>query len=150
MTVRKRRKKNKLRGQRTHGRGDTKNRRGAGNRGGRGRAGSHKHKFSKYYGVFGTERKGVKGKTRLEAINLDDLARLIPVWEKEKKIEKNGKTIFLDGKNVSIGKILGRGETWFQLHLKNVRVSSRAAAKIENAKGTIETTQQGGKKSGHS
>ena len=53
MPERTRRKKNKLRGNRTHGKGNTKNHRGAGSKGGRGRAGSHKHKFSKYYKTFG-------------------------------------------------------------------------------------------------
>ena len=53
MVVRKRRKKNKQRGERTHGHGNTKNKRGAGSRGGVGKAGSHKHKYSKYYDSFG-------------------------------------------------------------------------------------------------
>ena len=57
MVVRRRKKKNKLRGQRTHGGGGTKNRRGAGCRGGVGKAGSHKHKFSKYYVEFGIKKK---------------------------------------------------------------------------------------------
>ena len=73
MTIRKRKKKNKLRGHRTHGKGDTKNHRGAGSRGGVGRAGSHKHKFTKYYGEFGTEKKKVAGKPIGPSINLDQI-----------------------------------------------------------------------------
>ena len=57
MVVRKRRKVNKQLGERTHGHGDTKNWRGSGNRGGVGRAGSHKHKFSKYWMTFGIKRR---------------------------------------------------------------------------------------------
>ena len=61
MVVRRRKKRvNKMLGQRTRGNGDTKRRRGAGSRGGRGLAGSHKHKYSKYAGKFGKEKKKVK------------------------------------------------------------------------------------------
>ena len=135
MTVRKRRKKNKLRGQRTHGKGDTKNKRGSGSRGGIGRAGSHKHKYSKYYMVFGTEKKKIKGKPRLLTVNLDDLARLIPSWEKENKVERKGKAIILDGKKIGIGKILGRGSIEFPVFLKNIKASAKTVEKIEKAQG---------------
>ena len=63
MVVRKRKKLvNKMLGQRTRGNGDTKRRRGAGSRGGRGLAGSHKHKYSKYAGKFGQEKKKVRSR----------------------------------------------------------------------------------------
>lgn len=137
MTVRKRKKKNKLRGQRTHGKGDTKNKRGSGNKGGKGRAGSHKHKFTKYYGFFGSEKKRIIGKPKLMSVNLDDIQKLVPVWEKENKVEKRGKAIFLDGKIAGIGKVLGRGSIDFPLFLKNVKVSSKAIVKIEKADGKI-------------
>ena len=137
MTVRRRRKKNKLRGKRTHGAGDTKNRRGAGNKGGRGKAGSHKHKFSKYYGLFGTEKKKVMGKPKPLSLNIENVIAMLPLWEKEGKVEKNGGVFVLDGKKVGIGKILGRGQIGFPLYLKNIKASSQALAKIEKAKGRV-------------
>ena len=79
MTVRKRKKKNILRGHRTHGHGDTKNGRGAGSRGGVGRAGSHKHKFTKYAGEFGIEKKQVIGKPIGPSMNLDQIEQMLPV-----------------------------------------------------------------------
>ncbi len=142
MTVRKRRKKNKLRGQRTHGKGDTKNKRGSGSRGGVGKAGSHKHKFTKYYGTFGTEKKKVIGKPRPKAVNLEELQTLIPEWEKEKKVERKGNTVIIDGKISGVGKILGKGSIDFPLFLKKIKASAKAAKKIENAKGKIDAFEE--------
>lgn len=142
MTVRKRRKKNKLRGNRTHGKGDTKNKRGAGSRGGRGRAGSHKHKYSIYYGVFGTEKKKLRGKTRLPAINIEEIPRNIPEWEKQGLLEKTGKGFLLDGKKIRVSKIIGRGTASFPIFLKNVSVSAKAKKKIEQAGGKILETEE--------
>jgi large subunit ribosomal protein L15 len=128
MVVRKRKRVNKLRGNRTHGGGDKKNRRGAGSRGGRGRAGSHKHKFSKYWMTFGMKRK-LKAKKKLESVNLQEIHKFLD----EKGV--------LDGAAKGIGKILGKGELKRKIIVKNVKVSKIAAEKIEAAGGKI---QEGG------
>jgi len=125
MVVRKRRRVNKLRGNRTHGGGDKKNRRGAGSRGGRGRAGSHKHKFSKYWMTFGMKRK-LKAKKRLESVNLQEI---------DKYLDEKG---VIDGKAKGIGKIIGKGELKRKIIARNVRVSKIAAEKIIAAGGKIE------------
>ncbi len=142
MTVRRRRKKNKLRGHRTHGKGDTKNKRGSGSRGGVGKAGSHKHKFGLYYSQFGTERKKVRGKEKLQAMNLDEISESLADWEKEKKIERKGKAVMLDGKKLGIGKIIGRGNIDVALNVSNVKTSARAKQKIERAGGKTEGTEE--------
>ena len=56
MVIRRDKKLKKYLGTRSRGAGNTKNRRGAGCKGGKGRAGSKKHKFQKYVKLFGTEK----------------------------------------------------------------------------------------------
>ncbi len=134
MVVRTRRKKNKLRGQRTHGGGGTKNRRGAGNRGGVGRAGSHKHKFSKYYVDFGTKRT-LKAKDKIEAIDLAVISMNLADWVKDGKAKKDGELFVINGKLLGFGKILGRGKIIEKIKVENANVSKKAAEKITNAGG---------------
>ena len=73
-------------GERTHGHGDTKNRRGAGNRGGRGRAGSHKHKFSKYYATFGIKIRQNPSHPKGKALNVGQLSTHLDEWMKRGKV----------------------------------------------------------------
>ena len=131
MVVRKRRRVNKLRGRRTHGAGDTKNRRGAGSRGGRGRAGSHKHKFSKYWMTFGMKRK-LKAKKKMISVNVQEIYKFLD----DKDV--------LDGKVKGIGKILGKGELKKKITVRNVKVTEQAAEKIRAAGGKIEGMEDSG------
>ncbi len=133
MTVRRRKKKNTVRGERTHGQGDTKNRRGAGSRGGRGRAGSHKHKFTKYQGEFGQDKKKVIGKPVGPSMNLDMIEQSIPKWIAQGKVEKEGTTIKIDGKKIGVAKIVGRGKLISKVSFENVKASKKAAEKISES-----------------
>lgn len=137
MVVRRRKKKNRLRGQRTHGKGNTKNKRGAGCRGGRGRAGSHKHKFSKYYMTFGVKRK-LKAKEKPKAINLDELSERLAKLGREKKVEKEGDYIVINGNTLPVSKILSTGLISEKILVKNLAVSKKAKEKIEKAGGKVE------------
>lgn len=137
MVVRRRRKLNVLRGERTHGHGNKKNRRGGGSRGGIGKGGSHKHKFSKYYLDFGTKRV-LKKQPRPMAIDLDDLQKGIPTWLEKKLVEKHGSAVHIDGDKIGYGKILSRGAVKEKLTIKNMTVSAKAKEKIESAGGKIE------------
>lgn len=137
MVVRKRRKKNTLRGNRVHGKGDTKNKRGAGCRGGRGRAGSHKHKFTKYWKTFG-KYGTLKVKKTLIGINISDLVDKLPKLVSANKVEKSKGAYIIDGNKLKFDKILGRGKLKEQLILKNIEVSKKAAEIIEKAGGKIE------------
>ncbi|MAG21983.1 MAG: hypothetical protein CL943_01580 [Candidatus Diapherotrites archaeon] len=136
MTVRRRKKKNTLRGHRTHGQGDTKNRRGAGSRGGRGRAGSHKHKFNKYSGEFGTQKKKIIGKPRGASLNLDQIEQFLPGWIAAKKIEQKGTEIIVDGKKVGFSKIVSRGTLVSKIIFENVSASKKALEKLK-ASGSV-------------
>lgn len=136
MVVRRRKKKNKLRGHRSHGKGDTKNKRGAGCRGGRGKAGSHKHKFSKYYTHFGVKVK-LKPKKKGKSINLEVLSRLLPKWKNLKLVEMREGYFVVDGTKISYQKILSMGEIKERLLIKNMAVSKKAEEKIVAAGGRV-------------
>ena len=139
MTVRKRKRKNRYLGQRSHGAGNTKNRRGAGNRGGRGKAGSHKHRFQLFAKTFGTERPQLKAQHETRAINLDMLVQLLPKFAEEKKTEKTAQGTIIDGKKICFDKVLGKSNGLKEkLVLRNLRVSKKAREKILEAEGTIE------------
>lgn len=126
------RKSKYLRGSRRHGKGNVKNKRGAGNRGGRGRAGMHKHKFSytvKYEpDAFG--RRGFFRKKKKEAsINL---------WQ----IENFIKTGCLDKKGDMFefnfdGKILGSGFITQPILVRAKSFTKKAEEKIKSVGGRI-------------
>ena len=143
MVVRKRRKKNKMRGNRTHGAGDTKHRRGAGSRGGRGRAGSHKHKYSLYYKDFGVKRK-LKPKAKAESVNLEFISGKIPAWIENGKAKKEGGLVIINGKVLGFGKILGGGNISEKIKVLNAAVSEKAAEKISRAGGLVEGAESSG------
>ncbi|MBI5884935.1 uL15 family ribosomal protein [archaeon] len=141
--IRKRRKKVRMRGSTTHGHGNKKNARGSGTRGGTGLAGSHKHKFTKYYLKFG--KKGFKPKTRksCEELNLRELNECIKAFKEKKqsrlsscfKEENNVIVCDLSGRNI---KLLANGFIEGKVIIRN------AAACSENAKKKIEETTAGG------
>ena len=141
MVVKRRRKKNKLRGQRTHGGGGTKNRRGAGSRGGVGRAGSHKHKFSKYYLDFGVKRT-LKAKKKSITINVEEIQERIEEWLAIGKVKNENGIIIVDGKNIGFGKVLGRGTIAKKIKIENASLTKKAAEKITGAGGQITEAQE--------
>lgn len=119
------RKVDRLRGKRTHGHGNTKNARGSGCTGGKGRAGSTKHKFTKYYVDFG-QRISLKPKPKLKTITLEALSGIIST-----KTEINLKELGYD-------KILGKGNITKAIIFKNAQATEMAKEKIEKAGGKIE------------
>jgi len=133
MAVRKRKKNPRMRGHRTR-HGNTKNRRGAGCRGGRGKAGSHKHKYSKYWMVFGTKIR-LKAKEKEKAINLDEFERIMPELIKKGIVSAEGKKVIVEGKKFPYSKILGRGNISFLVELNGVKASKKAKEKIEKKGG---------------
>lgn len=137
MVLRKKKKTNKLRGNRYHGKGNTKNRRGAGSRGGVGRAGSTKHKFSKYYVDFGTKIR-LKPKEKGDSINLSELEKYLNTKLEKKLIEKNNDVFVVNGKKCGLGKILGRGNIAIKIEAINVKATQNAKDKIESLGGKIQ------------
>ena len=139
MVVRRRKKRvNKMLGQRTRGNGDTKRRRGAGSRGGRGLAGSHKHKYSKYAGKFGKEKKKVLSRKIVREINIDLLIQKMPKLEAAGKISKEANTIIIDGSKIGFDKLLSKGEITQKIIVRNMKASKKAIEKIKKAGGDVE------------
>ena len=115
--------------QRTHGKGNTKNKRGAGCRGGRGRAGSHKHKYSKYYMDFGG-KKGLKAKPNQKTINLSELNEKFSEFVEKGFIKKSGKAFILEQKNFPFEKIMGKGELNKKIEIQGIKLSKKAKEKL--------------------
>jgi len=119
----------RLRGKRTHGKGNTKNKRGAGCKGGAGRAGSFKHKFTKYFPLLGKRKlvsPRLSAKVRVKTITLHDLNKYIT--------DKD----YIDLKEIGFGKILGTGNLSKAIKIKNAQVTKVAKEKIEKVGGVIE------------
>ena len=131
MVVRKRRKKNKLRGNRTHGKGNTKNKRGKGVKGGRGRAGSKKHKRNYYTFDEKYKLKPIKKENTITLEKINDLV------ENKKLPEKDGFFVF-DGNEQNTEKVLGRGSLIYKVLFKNVKMSERTKEKITSSGGKVE------------
>lgn len=128
--MRRRRKVQKYRGSKTHGGGAMKKRRGAGNRGGRGNAGSGKRGDAKKPSTWNDKDKfgmhGFKSKTRKydKAINVGDLH----------KIAKSGNINLADMK---ITRLLGAGKVSGAYNITVSKASAKAIEKIEAAKGKV-------------
>ncbi|MFH0836293.1 MAG: uL15m family ribosomal protein [Candidatus Micrarchaeota archaeon] len=125
--------KRKHLGNRTFGGGNTKNRRGKGNKGGKGRAGAYKHNWLRTIVVEGGRKgkRGFRNPTRksFKEISLDKLTALIS----KGKIEKNKDGVFeADFKGF---KILGSGKLDSKCIVKASRFSKKAKEKIEAAGG---------------
>ena len=135
MVVNKRKKFSRQRASHTHGWGSKKKHRGAGNRGGRGMAGSGKRgdalktlywKDKKYFGKYGFKKKGIK--KEVKAVNIDYI---------ESNLDK-----FLDGGIIDLGKLgynklLGNGKVKSKLKIKVDSASSKAIEKIKKAGGGV-------------
>ncbi len=122
---------------RTHGWGNTKNARGAGTRGGRGKAGSHKHQYSKYFAQFGTEEKQVRSRRQVTAVNLDAIAQHLSRWIEKKIAVQNGKTVELDAEKAGFNKVLSRGTPTGAWTIRGATASAVARQKIEKAGGRV-------------
>lgn len=141
MTVRREKKVRTFRGHRSYGKGSHKKARGGGNRGGRGMAGLHKHKWS-YTVKYAPDHFGKIGFTRhsavseeIEAINLKDLDEKAEQLLKEKVAEKEGDNIKINVLKLGYGKVLGSGKLTKPLIVEAKTFSKSAIKKIEEAGG---------------
>ena len=135
----KRNKRSRIRGRRTVGRGSRKKGRGSGQRGGVGMAGTGKKAgqkiifLKKYYpdgylGKRGFKSLGQKFFRKLEIINLSDIEKRMPEFEKKGLLK--GKELNLSGY-----KVLADGELKDKLTIKADGFSASAKEKIEAAGG---------------
>lgn len=138
MARRKKKQKSGYLGHRTHGRGNIKNRRGSGNRGGRGMAGMDKHKWSLaskertnkdkavYFYKCGFTR---PNPTKVDSINLFRINQEASLG----KLQQEG------GKHVYEfkGKVLGTGNVSLPLSIKAYSWSKAVERKLKGSGGEI-------------
>jgi large subunit ribosomal protein L15 len=133
MVVRRKKRITKLRGSRTQGFGSHKKHRGAGSRGGRGKAGYHKHKKSwiminepDYFGKRGF-KVPVGAKKQTLAITLKDIDILA------KRLKKKE----IDVSELGYDKVLSTGKLTQPLTIKAKKFVEKAKKKIEDAGGMV-------------
>ena len=144
-------KKRRQRGSRTHGGGTHKNRRGAGNRGGRGNAGRSKHE------MHGQPPLGKHGFTRppdLQAevaeIDVRELDEQAALWAAEGLAEEtdfgyriDAREVVEDADQADFVKVLGTGQVRNQLEVTADAFSERAVELIESEGGDAVLTERG-------
>lgn len=142
MVVRRKKKNVKHRGHTTHGWGSRKKHRGAGSRGGRGRAGTGKRAGHKKAGMapclgsrgFLPRRSQISGKTvNLAYFNPIQIKKLI----EEGKAKKEGDMVILDLSQLGYVKLLGTGTCAAKLKIKVALCSAGAAEKVKAAGGEV-------------
>lgn len=147
MTINKRKKVSRQRGSHTHGWGAKKKHRGAGNRGGRGNAGTGKradhmktlHWKERYFGKFGFKYLGPKEK--INAINIGDLQENLPSLISQKQIIEEKGIYNIDLNKIGYNKLLGSGVVSKKLKINVKYASDTAAEKIKNAGGEVILTK---------
>jgi large subunit ribosomal protein L15 len=133
-------KRSKYRGSRTCGGGTHKNRRGAGNRGGRGRAGINAHHFVKWYKemggpVFGKDGFSNSSQTTVTVIDVGIIDQIIPSLLAQGIAKNEGDVIVINTAAMGIDKVLGSGKVTKKMNISAQAFSESARAKIEKMGG---------------
>lgn len=134
-------KNKKKRGSRTAGGGSSKKRRHSGHKGGKGLAGSHKHRWVKltkrapdHFGKHGFTRPP-KIQESVNTINIGELDENIgELLETDAAEKKDGKVI-IDVTKMGVDKVLGRGDISQSTKIIAKSFSKSAKRKIEEADG---------------
>lgn len=139
--IRKQRKINKMRGSRSNGGGCTKKRRGAGHKGGKGKAGAGKHHWTttvienkNYFGKHGFKRPQ-KTIHKYYPVNIGFLNDKAEELVENGKATKDGDVIVIDVTDLGYNKVLANGYLTAPLTIKSPEFSESARAKIEEAGG---------------
>ncbi|MFQ6064461.1 MAG: uL15m family ribosomal protein [Candidatus Bathyarchaeia archaeon] len=137
----KKRKTRKKRGSRTHGYGIVGQHRGGGQRGGRGKTGGKKHKWT-YTVKYTPERFGKHGfkppkRREVSAINVGELDQQISKLVTDKKAKKTKEGIKVNLNQLGYDKLLGGGQVTHPLVVQVDSHSESAAEKIDKAGGKI-------------
>lgn len=149
MTVKRRKKNVRQRGSHTHGWGSKKKHRGAGNRGGRGMAGTGKRADTikpslwkeRYFGKHGFIKKGIiKRKNPVNIIYFEEnLDKLL----KNKMISKEGDSYVIDISKFGCNKLLGSGKVTKKYKIKTEYASKNTVEKIKKAGGEVILAKKG-------
>jgi large subunit ribosomal protein L15 len=137
------RKVRKYRGSRTHGYGQIGQHRSRGGRGGTGKAGLDKHKWTyvvKYDPTYWIKKGFISTRTlgkKVKIINVGKLDALASKLESEKKLEKKDNKLFLDLESLGYDKLLGTGAVEKPLLVKVSAYSESASQKLVDAGGQI-------------
>lgn len=128
-------KRSKYRGSRTCGGGTHKNRRGAGNRGGRGRAGHRDHRFSHFllYDEVHNGKDGFFNQTSRKdrILSVGQLCQMTDDLISAGIATREGETITIDVDRIGIDKILGNGKITVKMNVTARSFSAQARSKIE-------------------
>ena len=139
MTVNKRKKFSRYRGSMTHGCGSKKKRRGSGNRGGKGMAGTGKRSDrkkpsiwndTKYFGKFGFK---IKNTQVIKSINIDYIEEKI---SSDIVKEENG-FFSVDLGNLGFNKLLSGGKVTNKYKIKVHYASKKAVGKVKGSGGKV-------------
>ena len=133
-------KRSKYRGTRTCGGGTHKNRRGAGNRGGRGRAGINAHHFVKWYMEMGGPVFGKDGFFHNPAVSVSSMDvgiidQIVPSLLAQGIAKQEGDAVTINAADLGIEKVLGSGKVNRKLNISAAAFSAQAKAKIEKTGG---------------
>lgn len=151
MAFKRRKKNSRQRGSTTHGCGSMKKRRGAGNRGGRGRAGTGKRGDQRkpcfwggkpYFGKSGFVSKSRAPK--IHAINIKTVEDVLPSWERKSLVEKKGDSYVIDLGRLGYNKLLGTGKCTKKLVITVDFASPGAVEKVKAAGGDVKVNVKSG------
>lgn len=144
MVIHKRKKNTRQRGSHTHGWGSKKKHRGAGNRGGKGMAGTGKRADSmkpsiwkniKYFGKFGFVKKGSKEK--IIPINIAYFEEHLDKLFKDKKIEQKDNFYVVNLNLLGFNKLLGTGKPTKKFKFITKYASKGAIEKVKKSGGEV-------------
>jgi len=141
----KRKKATRYRGSQTHGGGSKKKRRGAGNRGGRGMAGSGKRAdqkkptILKLYGSSYFGKKGFTSKIKkdIKSINIQTIENRLYSWLKKGILKKQDEIININLKGLGYDKLLSKGKIKNKFNIEVEYASEKAIEKIQKSGGKI-------------
>jgi large subunit ribosomal protein L15 len=148
MTTHKRKKVTKYRGSKTHGCGSMKKRRGAGNRGGRGMAGTGKRgdtkkpsisdEYKTYFGKHGFKKKNPR---RVKPVNLSYFQQKIDKLASQSLIEEKGGVYIVDLPKLGFDKLLGSGNLTKKINFTTKYASASAVEKVKKAGGSVKVLE---------
>ena len=148
MSINKRKKNSRQRGSTTHGWGSMKKHRGAGNRGGRGMAGSGKRGDTikpsiwgkKYFGKSGFKKKNIKEK--VNSISIGYLEEKLNSFLDKKLISKEGDSYLVDMGKIGFNKLLSQGKLLNKFKIKVKYASKKVVEKIKSGGGEIDLLEE--------
>jgi len=143
MVINKRKKLSRYRASKTHGCGSMKKRRGAGNRGGRGNAGTGKRgdakkpciwKNSEYFGKRGFKIKGAK---KINCVTTSYLNENCDNLLLNKKIKKENDFYVVDLNEMGFNKLLSKGKLTKKFKIKVESASKKVIETVKKSGGEV-------------